>query len=106
MMCDTCKNLDPDALAQCLVCKKHFCNSKSNGYCSDIVMHATETEHVSYIFPGNTKPKCRACGVTNIFCLLGANGHFYCKIHCIKSYGPVCDDMEIKILPNGNQTMQ
>ena len=69
-------------------------------------MHATDTLHVNFIFPGNIKPKCRACGVANIFCLLGGNNHFYCKTHCIKNYDPIYNDMKIRILPSEDHTTE
>ena len=85
-------------LAQCLECKKWFCNGKLDAYSpSHIIFHLTKSKHKEvYLSPasqvGEITLQCYNCSCKNIFLLgfleskEGGNGFIVCREPCLTKW--------------------
>ncbi|KAI6203022.1 hypothetical protein M3Y94_00508800 [Aphelenchoides besseyi] len=72
--CRYCGIHDPDCVALCTVCNKHFCNGKGNSSSSHLVAHLVRSTHREVaLHPegqlGQTDLECFNCGSRNVFLL-------------------------------------
>ena len=96
--CSYCGLSSETHLAQCLECKKWFCNGKNDAYSpSHIIFHLTKSKHKEVYLSqasqvGEITLQCYNCSCKNIFLLgfleskEGGNGFIICREPCLTKW--------------------